>query len=50
MPSGSVRNLQGYEPIAVQDLLNTGYTEDQILTSRKQVPRILYKLNEKQHY
>ena len=50
MPSGTVRKLQGYEPLAIQELLTAAYTEEQIRTDRKSVPRILYTFQEKQHY
>lgn len=42
MPSGTVRRVQGYEPFALDDLLKT-YTEDQIKTDRRDVPRIQYQ-------
>lgn len=50
MPSGTVRNVQGFEPFAIRDLLAAKYTEKQIVTDRKQIPRIRYILNEKEHY
>lgn len=47
MPSGDIRVVQGYEPLALDELLQEGYTEDQIKTSGiKGVP---YKLNGKDH-
>lgn len=49
-PSGVVRKVQGYEPFALNHLFSSGYTEDQIMTSRRDVPRITYMLNEKKHY
>ena len=46
MPSGEIRNVQGYEPFAITKLLET-YTENQIKTERKDVPRIQYEVNGK---
>jgi len=48
-PSGIIRKVQGYEPYALDDLIKT-YTEDQIKSDRKDVPRISYKVDEKQKY
>jgi hypothetical protein len=47
MPSGAIRKVQGYEPFALDTLLKT-YTEDQIKTDRKDVPRIQYEDGGKQ--
>jgi hypothetical protein len=49
MPSGIVRKVQGYEPFALMDLLKQ-YTEDDIYTDRKTVPRISYQINEMSKY
>ena len=49
MPSGEVRRVQGYEPFALDELLKS-YTENQIKTSRKDVPRIQYLLDDKKRY
>jgi hypothetical protein len=49
MPSGAIRIVQGYEPFALKELLTT-YTEDQIVTERKAIPRIAYTANGKQRY
>ena len=49
MPSGAIRRVQGYEPFALKELLNT-YTEDQIITDRAAVPRIPYTVGGKQRY
>jgi len=49
MPSGDIRRVQGYEPYAL-DLLLKEYTEDQIITSRKQIPRIRYTVENKIQY
>jgi hypothetical protein len=50
MPSGDIRIVQGAEPFALRDLLEGGYTEDQIETNREHVPRIQYDCNGKQKY
>jgi hypothetical protein len=49
MPSGTERLVQGYEPFALNDLLKI-YTEDQLKTDRKDVPRIQYEVNGKKLY
>ena len=49
MPSGTTRKVQGYEPFAL-DILLKQYTEEQIITNRKDVPRIKYTANEKDRY
>lgn len=49
MPSGDIRKVQGYEPFALDCLVKI-YQETDILTQRKEIPRIPYKINEKQHY
>ena len=49
MPSGIVRKVQGYEPFALRDLLQT-HNEDDIKTDRKDIPRIAYETNGKTHY
>lgn len=49
MPSGIIRKVQGYEPFAL-DILLQSYTEDQLKTDRKDVPRIKYIVNEKDKY
>lgn len=46
MPSGQIRKVQGYEPFALDALLKT-YTEEQIMTDRKDVPHISYEVNGK---
>ena len=50
MPSGDIRSVQGSEPFALRDLLGAGYTEDQIKTTRQDIPRIQYDCNGKQRY
>lgn len=49
MPSGIIRNVQGYEPFALKELLKA-YKEDQIKTDRKDVPRIQYESDGKKRY
>jgi hypothetical protein len=49
MPSGDIRRVQGYEPFALDDLIKI-YSEEQIVTDRKQIPRIQYTLNDKSRY
>ena len=41
MPSGKSIKVQGYEPQAL-DFLLTKYTEDEIISSRKEIPKIWY--------
>jgi len=45
-PSGEVRNVQGYEPFALDILINS-FKEEDIKTDRLEVPSIIYKINEK---
>jgi hypothetical protein len=49
MPSGTIRKVQGYEPFALDTLLKT-YTEEQIKTDRKEVPRVSYEVDGKKKY
>ena len=46
MPSGIIRNVQGYEPFALDILLKT-YQEEQIKTDRYDLPVINYTYNDK---
>lgn len=48
-PSGIIRKVQGDEPYALDELMKE-YTEEQIKTDRKDVPRILYIYNAEEHY
>jgi hypothetical protein len=48
-PSGDIRKVQGYEPYALDELIKE-YTEEQVKTDRKDVPRIQYMYNEEEHY
>ncbi len=45
-PSGGIRNVQGYEPFALDILIKT-YIEEEILTDREFVPNIPYIFNSK---
>jgi hypothetical protein len=49
MPSGEIRQVQGYEPFALNILVKE-YTEDQINSNRKDVPRIMYEYENKSRY
>lgn len=49
MPSGAIRKVQGYEPYALNELLQL-YTEEQLKTDRRDVPRIPYEVNGAQRY
>jgi hypothetical protein len=41
-PSGNTIKVQGYEPIVLKSLIDKGYKEDDIVTSRTKVPEIWY--------
>jgi hypothetical protein len=41
-PDNSIALVQGYEPIALEMLVNIGYLPEDIITSRKEVPEIWY--------
>ena len=49
MPSGDIRIVQGYEPYALNALVKI-YKEEDILTGRKDIPRIPYVANRKNRY
>lgn len=49
MPSGEIRKVQGYEPFALDELVKI-YEETDIITDRKDIPRICYKIEDKQKY
>jgi hypothetical protein len=49
MPSGEIRKVQGYEPFALDELVRI-YEESDIITDRKDIPRITYKIEDKQKY
>jgi hypothetical protein len=48
-PSGNIRHIQGYEHFALNDLLKI-YTENEIKTNRREIPRIKYVNNDKDKY
>ena len=49
MPSGLIRNIQGYEPFALTELIKI-YSEEQIKTDRIDIPRIKYTINDTEKY
>jgi hypothetical protein len=49
MPSGTIRKVQGYEPFALDELIKL-YDESDIITDRKEIPRITYNINDKKRY
>ena len=49
-PSGTERKVQGYEPFALQELLSNGIIEEQIITDRRDIPRIPYMVDDKKRY
>ena len=48
-PSGNIRNVQGYEPFALDELIKI-YKEEEIITDRKDIPRIEYEIENKKKY
>lgn len=48
MPSGNVIVYQGYENVALDELLKT-ILEDEIINDIKKMPRFMYEFNEKNH-
>jgi hypothetical protein len=48
-PSGDIRKVQGYESFALDELIKF-YNEDEIKTNRKDIPKIKYKIDEKEKY
>ena len=49
LPSGKIITCQGYEPFAL-DILLKKLNEDAVVTETKDIPRINYKLDNKNHY
>lgn len=49
LPSGKIIKVQGYEPFALDYLIKI-YKEEDILTDRKDIPRITYNVNSKTRY
>lgn len=48
-PDGTVIKVQGYEPYVIQKLLDSGYKQEDIITSRKEVPKLFYIKDEKKY-
>jgi hypothetical protein len=49
MPSGTIIKVQGYEPFALDELIKI-YEETDIVTNRKDIPRISYTVEDKHKY
>jgi hypothetical protein len=49
MPSGIIKKVQGYESFALDELVKN-YTEYQLKTDRKDVPRVEYMMGENKHF
>jgi hypothetical protein len=50
-PSGIIRKVQGYEPFALDILFKTEHRDEaDIVTDRMDIPRIIYKYDESEHY
>ena len=47
-PSGEIRNIQGYEHLALDELVKL-FEEEDIITKRSKMPKIIYKLKDKEH-
>ena len=43
-PSGRVEKIQGYEGFAINDLLDSGYLEDDIITSNRDIEKFTGKI------
>lgn len=51
MPSGAIRHVQGYEHVALDTLIKEhSIQESDIITDRKEIPRIEYTYNEQTKY
>ena len=51
LPSGKIVNVQGYEPAVLDDLLKSGFTENEIIIDKRSVPVIWYEFeNKKRRY
>ena len=48
LPSGKIIQIQGYENLAIDLLLILGYIEEEIITNRKDVPKIKYQFEDKE--
>jgi len=49
LPNSDIIKVQGYEPFALDVLFNLGYTQDDIITSKSDVPEIWYYNEETKH-
>lgn len=50
-PSGQIRNVQGFEPNALDKLFNDHkIPEEDVITDRADIPRITYTYNDETHY
>ena len=50
LPSGKIAKCQGYESFCFDDLLyKEGYSEEEILNERDDMPKILYDFEDKEH-
>jgi hypothetical protein len=47
-PKGNIRRIQGYENYALDELFNL-YDENEIITTRSDIPQIKYSINNKEH-
>lgn len=47
-PSGNIVQMQGYEDLALKILIDTGYQENDIITSRTLIPSFIYIHNKKE--
>ena len=47
-PCGETRYVQGYEQFALQVLIENGYLAEEIITERRNVPKIFYEYNNNQ--
>lgn len=47
-PSGDIRNIQGFEHFTLDKLVKI-FKEDDIITKRRDMPKIVYELNGKEH-
>jgi hypothetical protein len=48
MPSGKIHRIQGYENMAIDELLDK-FNENEILSDRRDMPEIIYYLNKREH-
>ena len=48
-PCGKIASVQGYEPLALDILVNEGYTSDDLIVAENEVPEIWYNKDGKSH-